>query len=107
MKKTRTEKKMKLKSYGLICDVNGCHNTGASFVSLNGVFGGNTPNICKKCAKLIYEAMYPEAENAVNEAVDEVVDEVVDETENAVDEAAEEEETILGGIPKKKTRKKE
>lgn len=99
MKKTRTEKKMKLKSYGLICDVNGCHNTGASFVSLNGVFGGNTPNICKKCAKLIYEAMYPEAENAV--------DEKVDENENAVDEEAEEEETILGGIPKKKTRKKE
>lgn len=103
MKKTRTEKKMKLKSYGLICDVNGCHNTGASFVSLNGVFGGNTPNICKKCAKLIYEAMYPEAENTV----DEKVDEVVDKNENAVDEEAEEEETILGGIPKKKTRKKE
>lgn len=102
MKKTRTEKKMKLKSYGLICDVNGCHNTGASFVSLNGVFGGNTPNICKRCAKLIYEAMY-QSENAV----DEKVDEVVEETENAVDEAAEEEETILGGIPKKKTRKKE
>ena len=66
MKKTRTEKNLKLKSYGLICDVNGCHNTGASFVSLNGVFGGNTPNICKRCAKLIYEAMY-QSENAVDE----------------------------------------
>lgn len=106
MKKTRTEKKMKLKSYGLICDVNGCHNTGAYFVSLNGVFGGNTPNVCKKCAKLIYEAMYPEAENAVDEEAEKTNKGTAEDVEETT-EAEEEEETILGGIPKKKTRKKE
>ena len=112
---------MKIKKFRSICSVMGCRNTDTYLISRNSVTI-NTPNICKECLKMAYLELFPE-EAEVN-VVDEAVDEVVEETENAVDEAteetnegtaedaketaeAEEEETILGGIPKKKTRKKE
>ena len=106
---------MKVKQIRLKCAVNGCRNRDTFYVSRSGVYF-NSPNICKECAKLIYEAMYPESENAVVEAAEEtenVFDEAVEETnEGTAEDAkemaeAEEDETILEGIPKKKTRKKE
>ena len=50
---------MKVKQTRLKCAVNGCRNRDTFYVSRSGVYF-NSPNICKECAKLAYEALFAE-----------------------------------------------
>lgn len=88
---------MKVKQTRLKCAVNGCRNRDTFYVSRSGVYF-NSPNICKECAKLAYEALFAEEIKAEAKKAKKAEEAVVSGKENAAEDEAETE---------KKVRKKE
>lgn len=92
---------MKVKQTRLKCAVNGCRNRDTFYVSRSGVYF-NSPNICKECAKLAYEALFAEEIKAEAKKAKKAEVATVSEKENV----AEDEEKDKAEA-EKKVRKKE
>ena len=101
------EKRMAIRGFMSICSVMGCKNVDTLLISRNGVTI-NTPNICKECLKLAYEAAFEDeikaelakAEKEKKEAIEKALSEKEAAYNNK--EAFEAEEAS-----KKKTRKRD